>query len=253
MMKRIELRIIGLFFVGVTIGSGNVAWSTPIDVGIDEFHTLPGTFATLPPEAGGAILNLRSRPISCNGCDTDTIVRRLDPLPGLNVGGAGTTRIQITALSLESVSPVGIGGSFFDVFVTLDPAVTQRIGAMTISQTTSDGGTFNANLPVDARLFFTQVGNPSNMFNLPFPHIEFTSETGTWSFTPLPFYPVGIGGGFNPTSPSLRECTTPGCINAAVVHIVRPEMVPEPSTLLLLGSGLAGIAAFGRKRLAKKG
>ena len=28
--------------------------------------------------------------------------------------------------------------------------------------------------------------------------------------------------------------------------------VPEPSTLLLLGSGLAGVAAFGRKKLAKK-
>jgi len=30
------------------------------------------------------------------------------------------------------------------------------------------------------------------------------------------------------------------------------QVVPEPSTLLLLGSGLAGVIAFGRKRLRKK-
>ena len=31
-----------------------------------------------------------------------------------------------------------------------------------------------------------------------------------------------------------------------------PTPVPEPTTLLLLGSGLAGAAIFGRKRLARK-
>jgi hypothetical protein len=43
----------------------------------------------------------------------------------------------------------------------------------------------------------------------------------------------------------------PVAIIHSEAHIVRP--IPEPSTLLLLGSGLAGIAALGRRRLAKKG
>jgi hypothetical protein len=249
-MSKVNRGMTAILFGVAVAGSANLAWATPIGTGLDEFHTLPGTFAIMP---GVGRIDLMSRPLDPNRGDTDTIVQRLDPLPNLDVGGEGTTRIQITALSLESVSPVNIGGSFFDVFVSLDPAVTQEEGLMTVRHENPDGGTFDAILPVDALLTFTEVGNPSNTSNQPFPHhIELTSGPGTWSHTPPPLYPIGIGGGFHPTG-ILQECTTVGCLGAVVVHIVRPEqVVPEPSAVLLLGSGLAGIAVFGRKRLSKK-
>jgi hypothetical protein len=255
---KLSLTLISTGIMSLTFASANLAWADPVGVGVDEFHTLEGTFATLPLSAGGGRLDLRSRPLEPTRGDTDTIVRRLDPL-NLNVGQQGDTRIQLTALSMESVSPVNIGGSFFDVFVGLNG--TQPIGSMTVFHGTQDGGTFNATLPVDALLTFTQVGNPSNTFNQPFPHIEFASS-GNWSHTRPIDYP-DVGGGFNltrtPINPpieptgtaTLIECANPPtCLNATVVHIVRPEtVVPEPSTLLLLGSGLAGVAAFTGKKL----
>jgi hypothetical protein len=46
----------------------------------------------------------------------------------------------MVALSLQSVNPVNIAGSFFDVFVHLTPS-TRSIGAMTINHEFPDNGT----------------------------------------------------------------------------------------------------------------
>jgi len=59
------------------------------------------------------------------------------------------------------------------------------------------------------------------------------------------FYP-----GVDPTT--LDKILTPEQALLAE-HGVLPAQTPEPSTFLLLGTGLAGVFVLGRKRLAKKG
>jgi hypothetical protein len=62
---------------------------------------------------------------------------------------------------------------------------------------------------------------------------------------------VGAAGG----SPGAGGCARPGispCFDAGAIRIeVNPAVTPEPSAILLMGAGLVGLAAWGRKRKQK--
>jgi len=142
--------------------------------GTDYFQTGAGTADTFP---GIGLIHFKGVPISPSLGVTDTIVERLN-----DVQLDGTTRLLMTALSLESVAPVMVGGSFFDVFVTLDPNNVST-GDMLIMGTTA-GGTFNSTLNVffDAHFQPTSPtnGQPFDIFNM----LTLTTTGGTWSPTP---------------------------------------------------------------------
>lgn len=224
---------------GIVLGFAAVASADPIGPGFDLFATLPGAAVCLDPPLCTMVVALMGVPLDPpNLGDTDTIVRRhlgVDVFPD-------TIPIELVALSLHSVAPVLIGGSFFDVMVRGLPS---PLGSMTIRHELPMGGTFDSILPVDARLTFTEVGNPDNTFTRDVSDRLFGSST--WGHEEPPGYPM------DPKFPSGNFF--PGVIREQggfTFHPVRPATgVPEPSTLLLLASGLAG-AVFGRKRLARQ-
>jgi hypothetical protein len=238
-----------------------------VALGSDYFATQGGTFFDFGPGIGP--VPFMGLPIGPG--NTDTIVQRQADAA---IGGAAIP-IQITALSLKSVAPVNVGGSFFDVFVTLDPAhLANDTGTMSIMGTLA-GGTFTSSLNVffDAHFQPVGAGSPFDVFS----NVTLANAGATWGPTPPPgivivngpddntaadqnanmhsgrgtgevdFFLVGQGA--NGSGGRLVETGVTG--NEA--HIVGTALpfIPEPSSLTLAGLGVTFLFGYTwRKRRA---
>lgn len=99
---------------------------------------------------------LATSPPDVFGVGVDTIIRRVDDAV-FDRGGVATTRLQVAALSLESIEPIQTSCGLYAVRATLAPG-EQPMTEMRIVRTRKHGGYFQAPLEFNARLTFTPVG-----------------------------------------------------------------------------------------------
>jgi len=200
-------------------------YAAPIGPGFDLFQTVPFSH-----DFGGPIgvVQLEGKPIGPG--NTDTIVKRMlpviptDPIP-----------IEIVALSLHSVNPINIGGSFFDVFVTINkvglPGLPQpdvllpSTGQIMITghDDVSGGGTFDSFFDVFFDVTLVPTGGDPNDPHQIAQHMDLgplhlTNTGAPWSHTAPPNYPM------DPSYPSGDFF--PGPIPHQGMHPVIPAQEP---------------------------
>jgi hypothetical protein len=240
--------------------------SPSVALGSDYFATVAGTHFNF----GGPIGDVSLMGLPIGPFNTDTIVQRqADAI----IGGPAIP-IQIVALSLKSTAPVNVGGSFFDIFVTLDPTnLNNDIGTLAVTGTQA-GGLFTSNLNVffDAHFAPVTTGAAFDVFN----HIALTNAGAPWGPTPTAGAVLVNGpddgttsdqnanlhsglksGACTPTAPStpcevdffLNTGPNGGNPNQPFVeangtneaHFAIEARTPEPASLLLLGSALLAL------------
>jgi|GEM_PF-2989153 len=255
--------VISLVLLGYTRAEVN---ASNILMGSDYLMTAEGTFFDFG--AGIGPVPLKGKPVGPGF--TDTIVQRqADAFLGPPyVGGTDTIPIELVALSLVSVNPVNISGSFFDVFIGLTPGL-RSTGSMTVTHDFPDNGTpdpegtFTSFFDVFFDASFSPVGGGQGFVISNTIRLE-TAEPALWGHEPPPGPNVFVEGLVGDQDANRHVGPIPIIFNdfypigeiievhpqGAGIHIVRQAVVPEPSTVLLVGSGLAGLVVLGRRRLA---
>jgi hypothetical protein len=256
------------------IGATQSAEAATVFAGKDYLYTPGGgtTHVTLDLGGGNIVsLDLKGLPINpATLFTTDTIVQRFSdvsapvantlPVPPVNASASDSiTPIQIIDLSLQSENPLDLGGSFFDVFVGLDPG-NASTGAVAIAHNpdiNSPGGIWSSQFNLNAiavavpAALLTPDGTPNFVKNLiatgcstylciPFTK-TFRAQDDKWTHAPGPNNFVG---------PDSTNFFLDGLVihdaGGGTTHGVKAAVVPTPA--LLPGLIGMGIAAWRKRR-----
>jgi hypothetical protein len=140
-------------------------------------------------------VHVQSKPlVNYNGFfvgPTDTIIAQLEEAVLTGPGSSDTVAVQLAALSLQSIAPITVGSTQWDVEMGLSPTAP-TLGTMTITQTSQDGGVWEGTLDIFVAARFTEVGNPSNVLVLDTagspPLVSGTTGPMPWSYETPPEY-----------------------------------------------------------------
>lgn len=216
--------LIGAVGLGVALlGLPQSANASNIIKGTDFLHT-PGNGNT-SFDFGTGIDVVTFKGLTIGPGNTDTKITRLqdaifdDNNDGILERTSATINIQLTALSLESIAPVNVGGNLYDVFVGLT-ANNPSTGTMTISHNTvalgggnlgfDDSGqwqgTFTSLFDVnfDAAFIPQSVGSQFTLSN----SISLINQGANWTHNPNG---VLVRGQIGDDSVNCHNTTGPGC------------------------------------------
>ena len=234
----------------VAISSTTPATADQVALGSSYFHT-----SSTIIDFGGSIGSVNLVGNAIGPGNTDTIIeRQADAI----INGPAIP-IQLRALSLTSSAPINIGGIFFDVFVTLNPAnLDKDTGTMSVAGTRTQG-TFDAFLNAFIVGQFHATGSQDTVL---------VEEAISLNFTKVEFRNIAL------TNDTVQvvgvDCDSPSCSpaqmavdRAANVHIGLSSdeidlftpldaEVPIPATLPLFATGLGALGLLGWWRRKQK-
>ena len=233
------------FMSGILLAFAGTARASSILPGWDLLTTQGGTAFMGHPFVGVPLVTYDfGLPIGVrNVGSTDTIVRRL-----VTASAPSTTiPIELVALQLVSAMPINLGAGLDFHYVTLQSARggPSSTGSMTINfDFSGSGGSFTSFFDV---FFDIRIG--ALIGPIIFSDHDQLSPPGpvSWSDSLIDAQIRP----FDEQSALLRHRVIDGFAIAGVNDGFFPGAtpVPEPASLILLGSGLVGIARFRRKRL----